>query len=368
MAVYFLILVALGRVGEEWYFVREAMPAIPRWWRVISVAPVALFARWYHGGIWMADANAFAVLAGWNEAVLLAAFMAVNVAMRQRRLPWLRALEGAIVAVAGRMVSRRVMGKASFAHLQDADGKIQIYVRRDEVGEGPYADFKDFDLGDVLGVKGRVFRTQAGEVSIHATEVTLLTKCLHPLPEKFHGLKDTDLRYRQRYVDLIVSPEVKDTFVKRSKIIRSIRDFREESRFATWLYRIASNACLKKRRRGVHEPTPEQELSLDALMPHPDAQGRRPEIPDWSTDAEQALLRGELGAQLEAAIDRLPRAYKVVLVLRDVEGFSAEETAEMLKLSVAAVKSRLHRARVFVRRELSGYFAEGRSGASDCAF
>jgi len=135
------------------------------------------------------------------------------------------ALEGAIVAVAGRMVSRRVMGKASFAHLQDADGKIQIYVRRDEVGEGPYADFKDFDLGDVLGVKGRVFRTQAGEVSIHATEVTLLTKCLHPLPEKFHGLKDTDLRYRQRYVDLIVSPEVKDTFVKRSKIIRAIRDF-----------------------------------------------------------------------------------------------------------------------------------------------
>ncbi len=140
-------------------------------------------------------------------------------------------LEGATVAVAGRMISRRVMGKASFAHLQDNGGKIQIYVRRDDVGEGSYAAFKDFDLGDVLGVKGRVFRTQAGEVSIHATEVILLTKCLHPLPEKFHGLKDMDLRYRQRYVDLIVNPEVKDTFVKRSKIIRAVRDFLDERGF-----------------------------------------------------------------------------------------------------------------------------------------
>ena len=135
------------------------------------------------------------------------------------------ALDGSDVAVAGRMTSRRVMGKASFAHLQDSDGKIQIYVRRDEVGDEPYAAFKDFDLGDVLGVTGRVFRTQAGEVSIHVKTVILLTKCLHPLPEKFHGLKDMDLRYRQRYVDLIVNPEVKDTFVKRSKIIRGVRDF-----------------------------------------------------------------------------------------------------------------------------------------------
>ncbi len=135
------------------------------------------------------------------------------------------ALEGREVSVAGRMVSRRVMGKASFAHLQDGAGKIQIYVRRDDVGEEAYAAFKDFDLGDVLGVTGRVFRTKAGEVSVHATGVTLLTKCLHPLPEKFHGLRDTDLRYRQRYLDLIMNPEVKDTFVKRSRIIRAIRDF-----------------------------------------------------------------------------------------------------------------------------------------------
>jgi len=138
-------------------------------------------------------------------------------------------------------------------------------------------------------------------------------------------------------------------------MVRSIREFREESKFSTWLFRIASNACLKKRRRGVHDPTPDQELSLDELMPRPDSQGRKPEIPDWSDDAERALLRGELGARMEAAIDKLPKEYKIVLVLRDVEGLSAEETAQAVGLSVAAVKSRLHRARVFVRRELAEY-------------
>jgi RNA polymerase sigma-70 factor (ECF subfamily) len=148
---------------------------------------------------------------------------------------------------------------------------------------------------------------------------------------------------------------LQDTFLG---VVRSIRDFRAESKFSTWLYRIAANACLKKRRRGVHDPTPEQELSLDALMPRPDSEGVKPEIPDWSEDAERALLRGELGGRLEAAIDRLPREYKIVLLLRDVEGLSAEEAAEALGLSVAAVKSRLHRARVFVRRELAGYFQE----------
>jgi RNA polymerase sigma-70 factor (ECF subfamily) len=141
-------------------------------------------------------------------------------------------------------------------------------------------------------------------------------------------------------------------------MLRSIRDFRGESRFTTWLYRIASNACLKKRRRGVHDPEPGQEISLDDLMPRPAPDGRRPEIADWSEDAERALLRGELTQQMEAAIDRLPREYKIVLVLRDVEGFSAEETAQMLNLSVPAVKSRLHRARVFVRRDLAQYFQD----------
>jgi len=145
---------------------------------------------------------------------------------------------------------------------------------------------------------------------------------------------------------------LQDTFLG---VIRSIREFREESKFSTWLYRIAANACLKKRRRGVHDPTPEQELSLDDLMPRPDAEGRKPEIPDWSGDAERALLHGELSARMENAIDKLPKDYKIVLVLRDVEGLSAEETAQAVGLSVAAVKSRLHRARVFVRRELANY-------------
>ena len=135
------------------------------------------------------------------------------------------ALENQTVAIAGRMVSRRVMGKASFAHLLDKDGEIQIYVRRDDVGEDAYRDFKDYDLGDIMGVKGFVFRTKSGEISVHAQEITLLTKSLHPLPEKFHGLTNTDTRYRQRYLDLIVNPGVKDTFVKRSAILRELRAF-----------------------------------------------------------------------------------------------------------------------------------------------
>ena len=149
-------------------------------------------------------------------------------------------------------------------------------------------------------------------------------------------------------------------------MIRALPDFRGESRFTTWLYRIASNACLKKHRRGVFDPEPERVISLDALMPRPDAEGRKPEIPDWSADAERALLRGELAQQLEAAIDTLPRDYRIVLLLRDVEGFSAEETAEMLKLSVPAVKSRLHRARVAVRQQLSRYLTgeAGRPGGA----
>ena len=138
------------------------------------------------------------------------------------------ALDGQTVSIAGRMMSRRVMGKASFAHVLDRDGQIQIYVRRDDVGEEAYKQFKDFDLGDVVGVKGVVFRTKMGEVSVHAQQVTLLTKCLHPLPEKFHGLKDMDTRYRQRYLDMIVNPEVRDTFVKRSQIIKAIREFMDD--------------------------------------------------------------------------------------------------------------------------------------------
>ena len=135
------------------------------------------------------------------------------------------------VRVAGRMVGKRVMGKASFAHLLDGEGKIQLYVARDSVGEEDYASFKKWDIGDCLGVEGILFRTRTGEISIHATKITLLAKALLPLPEKFHGLTNLEQRYRQRYVDLIVNPEVKDTFVKRSKILKLIRQYLDDKGF-----------------------------------------------------------------------------------------------------------------------------------------
>jgi len=134
-------------------------------------------------------------------------------------------LEGQTVAVAGRMTAKRVMGKASFAHLLDGEGSLQFYVRRDDVGEEPYRYFKQMDIGDIVGVKGVVFKTQTQEISVHATEVVLLSKALRSLPEKFHGLKDTDLRYRMRYVDLIANPEVKNTFVLRSRITSEVRRY-----------------------------------------------------------------------------------------------------------------------------------------------
>ncbi len=140
-------------------------------------------------------------------------------------------LEGKDVTIAGRMMSKRVMGKASFCHVQDLEGTIQSYVARDSLGEEPYKDFKKLDVGDVIGIKGQVFKTKTGEISIHASEVTLLSKSLQVLPEKFHGLTNTDIRYRQRYVDLIMNPEVKDTFIKRSKILSAIRKFLGEQGF-----------------------------------------------------------------------------------------------------------------------------------------
>ncbi|MCE5189101.1 MAG: lysine--tRNA ligase [Eubacteriales bacterium] len=135
------------------------------------------------------------------------------------------------VSVAGRMISRRIMGKASFAHLLDAKGRIQVYCKRDDLGEESYAAFKTFDIGDIVGVKGFVFSTKTGEISIHAEQITLLSKSLRPLPEKYHGLKDPELRYRQRFVDLIVNPEVRDMFQKRSRIISEIRRRMDERGF-----------------------------------------------------------------------------------------------------------------------------------------
>lgn len=134
-------------------------------------------------------------------------------------------MDGKEVTIAGRMMSKRVMGKASFCNVQDLKGNIQSYVARDSVGEEAYKDFKKMDIGDIVGIKGTVFRTKMGEISVHAESIVLLSKSLQILPEKFHGLTNTDIRYRQRYVDLIMNPEVKDTFVKRSQILKEIRNF-----------------------------------------------------------------------------------------------------------------------------------------------
>jgi len=136
-----------------------------------------------------------------------------------------------VVSLAGRMIGRHIMGKASFARLLDGAGKIQLYIKRDDIGEEVYAAFKKFDLGDLIGIKGKPFVTRTGEVSVAVEEITLLAKCLKPLPEKFHGLTDTDIRYRQRYLDLIVNPEVKDTFIKRSQIMRELRHFLDNRGF-----------------------------------------------------------------------------------------------------------------------------------------
>ena len=137
-------------------------------------------------------------------------------------------LEGKDVSVAGRIMAKRIMGKASFCHIQDMQGKLQSYVSLNDLGEEKYKEFKTYDIGDIVGIKGFVFKTKTGEITVHAKEIKLLSKSLRPLPEKFHGLKDTDLRYRQRYTDLIVNPEVKNTFLLRSKIIKTIRKILEE--------------------------------------------------------------------------------------------------------------------------------------------
>ncbi len=134
-------------------------------------------------------------------------------------------LEGKTVVIAGRVMGKRIMGKASFCNVQDFKGNIQSYVARDSVGEEAYAEFKKFDIGDIVGITGEVFKTKTEEISIHASSIVLLTKSLQILPEKFHGLKDPDLRYRQRYVDLIVNPETKKNFITRSAVIRTVRNY-----------------------------------------------------------------------------------------------------------------------------------------------
>ena len=206
------------------------------------------------------------------------------------------------VSVAGRMMSKRIMGKASFCAVRDLSGDIQIYVARDAVGEEAYAQFKKYDIGDIIGVRGKVFETKTGEISIHAEELTLLTKSMQPLPEKFHGLTDTDQRYRQRYIDLVMNPEVRETFVKRSKIISSIRRYLDQRGF--------------------------MEVETPMLVSNAGGAAARPFETHYNALSEDVKLRISLELYLKRLIvGGLERVYEIGRVFRN-EGLDARHNPE----------------------------------------
>ena len=211
-------------------------------------------------------------------------------------------LAGKEVSVAGRMMVKRIMGKASFCKIQDKQGLIQCYVARDDLGEEAYAEFKKMDIGDIIGVKGFVFRTKTGEITVHTKELTLLTKSLKPLPEKFHGLQDTDVRYRQRYLDLIVNPEVRDTFVKRSQILREIRRFLDDRGF--------------------------MEVETPMLVPNAGGAAARPFETHYNALDEDVKLRISLELYLKRLIvGGLERVYEIGRVFRN-EGVDTRHNPE----------------------------------------
>lgn len=217
-------------------------------------------------------------------------------------------LEGKSVSVAGRIMSKRVMGKASFCNIADKLGNIQSYVARDSIGEDSYKDFKKMDVGDIVGIKGEVFKTKTGEISVHASEVTLLSKSLQILPEKFHGLKDTDVRYRQRYIDLIVNPEVKDTFIKRSAIIKEIRNYLDNQGF--------------------------MEVETPTLVPMAGGATARPFTTHHNSLDEDINLRISLELYLKRLIvGGLERVYEVGRVFRN-EGLSVRHNPEFTLLEI----------------------------------
>ena len=226
----------------------------------------------------------------------------------QQVIDHFESLEGQDVTLAGRMIGRHIMGKASFARVLDGAGKIQIYVKRDDLGEEPYAAFKKYDLGDLIGITGKPFKTKTGEISIHVESMTLLAKCLKPLPEKFHGLTDTDLRYRQRYLDMIVNPEVRDTFVKRSQIISAIRAFMDEQKF----------------------------LEVETPVLHTQAGGAsaRPFITHHNTLDIDMYLRIALELHLKRLIvGGFPRVYEIGRVFRN-EGMDPRHNPEFTELEL----------------------------------
>ncbi len=217
-------------------------------------------------------------------------------------------LEGKSVSVAGRVMSKRVMGKASFCNIADKLGNIQSYVARDSIGEESYKDFKKMDVGDIVAIKGEVFKTKTEEISIHASEVTLLSKSLQILPEKFHGLKDTDVRYRQRYIDLIVNPEVKDTFIKRSAIIKEIRNYLDNQGF--------------------------MEVETPTLVPMAGGAAARPFTTHHNSLDEDLNLRISLELYLKRLIvGGLERVYEVGRVFRN-EGLSVRHNPEFTLLEI----------------------------------
>jgi lysyl-tRNA synthetase class 2 len=217
-------------------------------------------------------------------------------------------MEGKRVTVAGRMVAKRVMGKASFAHIQDNRGRIQIYLQVNALGEEAYTEFKSWDIGDIIGVAGEVFKTHKGEVSVRAEKITLLSKSLQPLPEKWHGLTDPDLRYRQRYLDLIVNPEVKETFVLRSRILRSIRKFLDK--------------------RGYLE------VETPVLHVEPDNADSRPFVTHHNTLDVDMFLRIELELKLKRLIvGGFDRVYEIGRIFRN-EGMSVKHNPEFTMIEL----------------------------------
>lgn len=217
-------------------------------------------------------------------------------------------LEGKTASVAGRVMSKRVMGKASFCNIQDLEGNIQSYVARDSIGEEEYKAFKKMDIGDIIGLKGEVFKTKTGEISLHASEVTLLSKSLQILPEKFHGLTNTDMRYRQRYVDLIMNQDVKETFIKRSKIISSIRKYLDGNGF--------------------------MEVETPMLVPNAGGAAARPFDTHYNALDEDVHLRISLELYLKRLIvGGLERVYEIGRVFRN-EGLSVRHNPEFTLLEL----------------------------------
>lgn len=216
--------------------------------------------------------------------------------------------EGKTVSIAGRIMTKRIMGKASFCNIRDLAGDIQAYVRRDDIGEEPYADFKKYDIGDIIGIEGEVFKTHSGEVSIKVKSIVLLSKSLQMLPEKFHGLKDTDTRYRQRYVDLIVNPEVRDTFVKRSLILREIRNYLDNKDFI--------------------------EVETPVLVPNAGGAAARPFTTHHNALDQDIFLRISLELYLKRLIvGGLERVYEIGRVFRN-EGLSVRHNPEFTLLEL----------------------------------